>query len=431
MCYNARVANSSLGITHLLDTLRTALPPAAADKLEAARRIAHDSGLSLYLVGGSVRDLLLGRGTRDLDLVTAGDAPSMAAAVAEQLGGRLIAHRQFGTATVELDALRLDFSTARRETYPRPGALPQVVPSNMDDDLGRRDFSINAMALCLAGAGEGSLLDPRRGQGDLDHGLVRVLHSASFIDDPTRMFRAVRYEQRLGFNIERETLRLFQKALDQNALNTLSGDRIRRELESILEEERPASALLRADALGLLRAVHPGLSASAVVAIESSGPHSPLVYLAALAHPLSSQQAAAFASRLNMPREWVYVVRDAAALHLDAYQLDAQDIKPSQVVAMLNARHGSALDAARSICAGSQAAHSIERYLSEWRHATPSLKGGDLPALGVSPGPETGRMLKELGRARLDGQVSCREEEIALVESLLVHGIMEGASGTE
>ncbi len=444
------VAESSHGTTHLLDTLNTSLPPATADKLEAVRQLAHEAGVSLYLVGGAVRDLLLGLGIRDLDLVTEGDAPRLAAVIAEKQEGRLVSHSPFGTATVELDDLRLDLSTARRETYPRPGALPQVAPSNMDDDLRRRDFSMNAVALQLVGPAEGSLLDPCCGQSDIQQRKVHILHSASFIDDPTRMLRAVRYEQRLGFCMDSETLRLLQEALAHNALSTLSGDRLRHELELILNEDHPVPALHRAEELGLLGAVHPGLNAGSLGALDGSGPHPPLVYLAALAYPLSPPEADAFASRLNMPSEWASVVRDASAFNLIEYDLATEPLPPSEVVQMLNGRHLCALEAARSICAHTQTAERIRRYLSEWRHTSPSLKGGDLAGLGVAPGPETGRILRELGRARLDGLVSCREDEIALVERLLElsapelsapeqgvakqrvseQGVMEGASGT-
>lgn len=394
------------------------------------RLIARDMRVSLYLVGGSVRDLLLGRAIRDLDLVTENDGPKLAGAIAEQLGGRLVVHRKFSTATLESDDLRLDFSTARRETYPQPGALPQVAPSGMDDDLRRRDFSVNAMALGLAGHSEGALLDPCGGSADLKNEVIRVLHGTSFIDDPTRMFRAVRYAQRLGFAIEADTLRLLQDALAQNALSTLSGDRIRRELDLMLAEALPVPVLLQTEAVGLLGATYPGLSTDSLRQLDGGGVYPPLVYLAALTYPLSPQQTAGLISRLNMPSEWASVVRDASDLHVGAEVLATQDLRPSQAVDMLDGRHTWALEAARQVCSCPRVSHCIERYLSEWRHVGPCLKGGDLAALGVTPGPETGRILKELGRARLDEQVSTLEEEIALVVHLLESGLMEGVGGT-
>ena len=388
-------------------------------------------GVSLYLVGGSVRDLLVGITIRDLDLVTESEASKLASAVAEKLDGSLTIHGRFATATVQLTGLRLDFSTARCETYPQPGALPQVAPSGMHDDLWRRDFSINAMALWLAGNAENLLLDPTGGQRDLEQGIVRVLHPASFSDDPTRIFRAVRYEQRLRFTMAQNTLDLLHKALEENALATVSSDRVRRELELLFLEDRPIPGLMRAEGLGLLQAIQPGLTARYLPSLECTGPdcngpRSPLVYLAALACSLSPQQADAFVARLNMPTEWAAVVRDAAATMTRIDALGAEDLKPSEAVEMLHGRHPCALEAVRHGCNHELARHRIGSYLSEWRNTAPYLKGGDLQALGVEPGPDTGRILNELSKARLDGLASSPEEEIALVR-----GLMEGLGGRE
>ena len=382
-------------------------------------------GVSLYLVGGSVRDLLLGRHVRDLDLVTESEASKLASSLAEELDGSLVSHGRFGTATVQLPGLRVDFSTARCETYPRPGALPQVAPSGMQGDLWRRDFSINAMALCLSGRAENSLLDPTGGRPDLEQGIVRVLHPASFRDDPTRIFRAVRYEQRLQFTIARDTLDLLHESLEDNALATVSSDRIRRELELLLLEDQPIPGLTRAEGLGLLRAIQPGLTARHLPSLKCTGPHSPLVYLAALACSLSPQQAEAFVARLNMPTEWAAVARDAAATMTSIDALGTEDLKPSEVVKMLHGRHLSALEAVLHSCSHELTRHRISSYLSEWRHTAPCLKGGDLQALGVEPGPDTGRILNELCKARLDGLASSPQEEIALVR-----GLMEELGGT-
>ncbi len=388
------------------------------------RSSARDLGVSLYLVGGSVRDLLLGRNTTDLDLVTESDGPTLASSVVDRLGGRLTVHREFGTATLRLQGLRLDFSTARRESYPRPGALPEVVPSDLDDDLRRRDFSINAMALGLVGDAESRIIDPCGGWEDLERGIVSVLHPGGFTDDPTRMFRAVRYEQRLGLGIANETLRLLQEALAQNALSTVSGDRIRHELELIFDEDRCVAVLLRADTAGLLAAVNPGLRAGRLRSLEA-GRNQLLAYLAGLAYSLSPQQAEGCISRLNMPRSWAWVVRDTVALRSREDDLCATGLRPSEVVEMLEGRDLCALEAVSRLCALPLAAQRIACYLSEWRHAVPVLRGDDLSQLGVRPGRETGLILKALNRARLDGEVSRREEEVALVERILEAGPLE------
>ena len=207
---------------------RVAGAPLAA--LRALRQANQHLDLSIYLVGGSVRDLLLERPIKDLDFAVEGDAPSLAGRLAQELGGRVVLHRRFGTASVYFGDERVDLATARREHYDRPAALPRVTPAPIDEDLARRDFSINAMALPLA-AHRTSLVDPFHGQEDLELGLVRVLHPQSFVDDPTRILRAVRYEQRLGLIIEKETLGHLDRAVAAGGIAALSGDRIRNELD--------------------------------------------------------------------------------------------------------------------------------------------------------------------------------------------------------
>ena len=207
--------------------------------------------VAVYLVGGPVRDWLLGLPAKDLDFVVEGNAPELAREMASRMGGQAVVHGRFGTATLSRGDLRVDLATARRETYPAPGALPQVEPSSILDDLARRDFSINAMAAPMGGADK-TLLDPKGGLEDLGRGSIRILHSRSFRDDPTRLFRAVRYEQRLGFAIEKATETLLVDAVESDCLDSVSGDRIRHELHWIFEEKEPVRTLIRANDLGLL-----------------------------------------------------------------------------------------------------------------------------------------------------------------------------------
>ena len=201
-------------------------------------------GYSLYVVGGFVRDLLLGQPTLDLDLVVEGNAITLARRLVEKVGGRVRSHGRFGTAKLILEEPResglppaLDFVTARTEFYPHPSALPQVERSSIKQDLYRRDFTINTMAISLDRARYGELLDFYGGERDLREGLIRILHSLSFVEDPTRMLRAVRFEQRLGFEIEERTEELLRSALD--LLGRVSGDRLRHELLQILREPAP------------------------------------------------------------------------------------------------------------------------------------------------------------------------------------------------
>ncbi|MGB8875681.1 MAG: hypothetical protein WCD11_05170, partial [Solirubrobacteraceae bacterium] len=235
------------GRDELLDLVR-ALP--AAGPLLASL----DDRPGVYLVGGAVRDLLLGGVPFDLDLVVEEDAAALAAA----LGGRLTVHDRFGTSTVRLGGYAYDIGRARRETYAHPGALPEVAPAPLDEDLLRRDFTVNSIAIALGGDRAGELQTAPGALEDLKAYRLRILHDRSFIDDPTRLFRLVRYASRLGFEIEPRTRALAGEAIDGGALRTVSGPRVGAELRLLARERDPISALLGLRDLGLDRAVHPG-----------------------------------------------------------------------------------------------------------------------------------------------------------------------------
>ena len=308
-----------------LDAVADRLSEGSFALLNSLRRLAAEQAAPVYLVGGPVRDLLVGGPAQDLDFAVVGDAPALARQWAIELGGRAVVHSRFGTATLTAGKGRVDLVTARREVYPRPGGLPQVFPGTIYDDLARRDFAVNAMAWPLTGDDSG-LLAPHGGAEDLRRRLIRILHPASFLDDPTRLLRAVRYEQRLGFQLERDTESRLREGIDQGCINTVSGDRLRHELARIFAEVQPGPPLLRAAELGILAAIHPtwgnanGLrqwaeNGPAIVKETAlSNPSERLTWLAALAYPLSEGEGAGLISRLNMPKSWAAVVQDTLAL---------------------------------------------------------------------------------------------------------------------
>ena len=193
--------------------------------------LANSMRYTAFLVGGTVRDLILGKESLDLDITVEGDAIKLGELLAKELDGTLVAHKMFGTCSLALKGkLKIDFATARRETYEHPGALPKVEPSSLKDDLARRDFTINAMAVSLNKKDFGKLVDLFGGRRDLARGVIRVMHDKSFIDDPTRIFRAVRFGERLRFAIDRRTLRLIESAIKKGMLDKLSKYRINKEL---------------------------------------------------------------------------------------------------------------------------------------------------------------------------------------------------------
>ncbi len=213
----------------------------------------------VYLIGGAVRDLLLGQAPADLDLATDGDGEALVA----DLGGRVVSHERFGTWTVVVDRFSYDIARTRTETYAHPGALPDVAPAGLSEDLMRRDFTVNALAVALGGPEAGTLTAAPRAVDDLAHGRLRVFHDRSFRDDPTRLLRLARYASRLGFSVEQHTADLAASAVSDHALDTVSGPRVGRELRLLATEPQPLDALLALNELSLAQAIHPRFGVAA------------------------------------------------------------------------------------------------------------------------------------------------------------------------
>ena len=387
---------------------------------------ASQIGMPMYLVGGSVRDILLGEPAKDLDIVVEGDASVLAFEVARGLSGEAPAYSQFGTAKVKLEGQHFDLVTARQESYSKPGALPRVTPSTIREDLARRDFSINAMAIAISGPEPGRLLDLHGGRRDVKNGVIRVLHPRSFEDDATRVLRAVRYEQRFGFKLEGETQELLASAVRDGMLGTISGSRLRRELEHMLNEERPHLPISRCGELGILQVIYSPLgNGSKVNGLVGQAIESPAMsYLAALTYLLSATEGDAFIHRLRMPTRWAKVVRDTIAVRLKCS--DDPEARPSiGGPALSKVQMCNFLDrfSPVSVWVNSMLASSplvkgaLEHFLTQWRYVKPSLNGKDLISLGVEQGPLVGEVLRDLRNARIEGIINTREEEIQLART--------------
>jgi tRNA nucleotidyltransferase (CCA-adding enzyme) len=383
-------------------------------------------------VGGPVRDVLLDSPIGDLDFVVEGDAPALARDLAAEVGGEVVVHHAFRTATVTLGDDRVDIVTARKEVYAHPGALPTVAPGTIADDLARRDFSINAMAISLA-PGESSVLDRHGGLDDLGAGVVRALHSGSFADDPTRIFRAARYEQRLGFRLEDETKTWIDNALVSRYIGLLSPDRARHELERVFHESNPVPALARLTELGVLEKLSAAWSkVDAVQRLASRPRHgpgyagdsspTPMMFLAALAYEMTAGQAEDLIQRLNMPNSWAKVVRDTQTLRGLEAELASPGLLDSRTVRLLQPLSEDALRAVAQITSEKLAGRRVSKFLDELRSVSPQLDGADLMALGAPSGPELGRIIDELFDARLDGRVATVEDERRFVREALVRG---------
>jgi tRNA nucleotidyltransferase (CCA-adding enzyme) len=347
----------------------------AHPELEVVRREAEGP---VYLVGGAVRDLLLGRPGADVDLVVIGDA----VALAERLGGAGIEHERFGTVKVEVEGREVDIASARTETYPEPGALPVVAPAeSIEVDLGRRDFTINAMAIPLAD--ESRVIDPHGGEGDLGRGLLRVLHPRSFEDDPTRAIRAARYAARFGFTLEPETDRLMRRA----DLATVSADRRRAELERLAAEPTGRVAFGLLAGWGLIDLRRGGLEL--VAAVEELLKESPWAEL--------------------VPREQALV---AAALGPEGAEQVLASMwppRPGEGVEVAERRDPVELILARAL-----GADWLDQYLTTWSKVELEIDGDDLLRAGVPQGPAIGRGLREARRRRLEGEIVNRDHELAV-----------------
>ncbi len=402
----------------------------------ALKELAGSYALSVYLVGGPVRDWLMGWQMRDLDFVVESDAPSLARVLAQRVTGQVVAHHRFGTATVELDGAAIDLVTARKEVYPVPGALPVVEPASLQDDLARRDFTINAMALPLDGDA-GELVDPLGGRQDLVSGLVRTIHPKSFSDDPTRLFRAVRYEQRLDFTLSDETMSQFSAAVERRSCDTVSGDRLRHELALIFREQHPERALNRANELGLLSSLVPGLGQGEWVTRwaefgDSDGKGQDAEWrpwLAALAYPLGTADGEALIRRLNMPRNWARVVRSSNELRAMTDSLSSSGLSLSVLARLLDGLEADTIGIVSSISDSPQMARNLNRYLESNGDLRPALKGGDLLKMGVPSGPMIGKVLSELRDLRLDRRISSEEEERQWVKKLVATQGFSGGRG--
>ena len=408
--------------TDISSRLAVAMPQEMMVFLRNAAEAAAVRGHRLFLVGGAVRDILLGRPGFDIDLSVEGDAIELARALAE-CPDNVTVHHRFNTARLKWGGHCIDLARSRQETYPRPGALPVVRPGSIEEDLNRRDFSVNAMAVSLNHNDWGQLIDRHAGQSDIERRIIRVLHPASFVDDATRIWRAVRYEQRLGFVIEAETLQFLKRDLPM--LKTISPDRQRYELECVLAEAEPEKVFHRADTLGLLKTIHPALkgdkwleTASARLRELNAKP-APEAYLALLGWRLSKTDKAEFIASLRLTRRQCQALSDSNVINDEIPVLASQQTAPSTIASRIRGLGADALLAAMAAVDSNLARANLAGFTGIWCYITPELTGDDLKLLGVPQGAGIKRLLDELRNKRLDGIIASREQEIAFIRRWL------------
>jgi len=417
------------------------IPARPLQLLEHIGRLADEQGVAVYLVGGVVRDLLLKRENLDLDLIVEGDGIAFARLVADRAGAGLAVFERFATARLAFpDSLKMDIATTRREAYAESAVLPTVQAASIEEDLSRRDFTINAIAVQLNLDHFGRVRDPYEGRRDLRARMIRVLHAGSFEDDPTRIFRAIRFEQRFGFRLERTTVGLLAQAASTDLIRGLSGPRLRNEILLLFAEREPVRAIARMGQLKLLRFLHSRLCytkhVKQVVAAVPKAlvwwarrfPDSvidrPVVYLMALSGESSHAVVGVMIRRLTLSRVQAknmgFVGRrvDHALKRLT----DKRTATPSQVYRLLadfsdealvlllakqmSARHGARLSLLK---------RHLVAYVNN-KSVKTVLTGRDLQAMGLQPGPQYKTILGKLLDARIDGMIKTEAEERALVE---------------
>ena len=384
----------------------------------------------IYLVGGSVRDVLLGAEGFDIDIAVEGDAIALARELARLMRGRIRAHEKFGTAVVLYgDDARVDVVTTRSEFYEAPAALPSVEHANIREDLFRRDFTVNAMAVSLKAGDYGRLVDPFGGRQDIAARRLRVLHNLSFVDDPTRIFRAVRYESRLGFRLDEHGVALAHSCVEMGLFDDLSSARLRDELVDILDETDAPRSILRLAEIGVAAAVHPHLAADEEAAglVERvfvlRDRHAPEVPrwrlgLAVLARRLPTYEVYSWLGRLRLRRRDIERIVAAVVFAPRLVERLQRDLSPAEIVSLVEPVSPDA----PLIALAMQELPALEQYFESLRGIELEIDGGDLVEMGLVQSPRVGEILAELRRRKLNGALSGRAAELKAARSLIGEG---------
>ncbi len=414
------------------------LPGQLQDLIKLTEDISLGIGMPAYLVGGFVRDLILGVRNLDLDIVIEGDAIRFAAEFASCRKAKIVSHRRFGTATVFISSsLKVDFATARKEVYPEAACLPVVTYGALRDDLVRRDFTVNAMAISLNYPDFGTLVDLFNGRLDLKKRLVRILHDLSFIEDPTRILRAVRFEQRYDFKIEPRTLKHLKESVRLKMLHKIQPQRVRDELILILKEDEPVKPIMRLSGLSGLSFISRGMSVSKktfalLKAVESQikwfrQTHilrrkldTWIMYFMALADSRDNVQVREICKR--------FVFRKGEEKRIMSYkkispglirELRQARIKPSRIFELLEPLSYEVILLIRARYRGRYLQKNIADFLKMYNGMRIYTSGEHLRQLGLLPGPRYQKIFHRVLNARLDGLVKTKEDELNLVKKLL------------
>jgi len=417
---------------NLSSWLREKFPPDLFRLLKLSGEVADECGFQAYLVGGSVRDLLRGEENLDLDIVIEGDGIQFARTIGERLHAKVRTHQKFGTAQIFLNTFKLDVATARTEYYESPGALPKVETSSIKKDLYRRDFTINTLAVKLNPKEFGMLIDFFGGQRDLREKTIRVLHNLSFVEDPTRAFRAVRFSERFGFKISKHTENLIKSTIEMHLFDRLSGPRLYEELLLSFQETDPIRTIKRISDFGLLKVICPNLVFSEglesilrsmhetltwfnLLFLEEK-PDTGVLYLMALLSSLKEEDLRTTMERLSpSPRVKDLILHGIASARDLLKKLPVRD--PAEIYRLFHAQKLEVVLFSMALSRDRQKQKTISRYLTELRNIKPVLTGEDLKNMGIPPGPIYSRLLGELLEEKMRGRVKSREDEEQFIKN--------------
>jgi len=405
--------------------------------LKSVADVAAHNQVSVYVVGGFVRDLLLNIKNVDIDLVVEGDGIIFAEKLAEKFDGRTSMYKKFRTATLMLQGQpNIDVATARTESYSRPASLPDVEPSTIKLDLARRDFTVNSMAVKLSERGTFYLIDLFGGEIDLKNGLIRILHDRSFVDDPCRIFRAIRFEQRFEFYMEGQTKQLMRSAIENNLIDKLSGDRLMNEIKILLSEADPVRCVDRMRELSLLQTIAPEIFDddfhwTIMKKVDSAlgwadtipmttKPEAWFVYFHTLFMVTDDEVFEGMMMRLNFPSN-IYgrMCLDRECFVEAMHDLSGErELKPSEIYDIFSKQSPETVILLLAACSNKRMEEYVELYFKKYcASAKIELSGDDLIGMGMEPGSSFNDVFKVLRDARVNGQVTSRDEEIVLVES--------------
>lgn len=417
--------------------IKDRLPDDIFSLLAKCGELAENMGFQSYIVGGFVRDILLDRDNYDVDLVVEGEGIAFARRLAQEFGGRVRAHHKFQTAVVILDSgQKIDVATARLEYYEHPAALPTVELSSIKMDLYRRDFSINALAVHLNPENFGKLVDFFGGQRDIKDKIIRVLHSLSFVEDPTRIIRAIRFEQRFSFRIGSQTEKLIKNAVELNIFHELSGARIFHELKMIFDESNPLGCISKMEHFGLLRNIHPLLKLTPGinnVLLETEKVinwfqllyteediQKWILYLLGLLNTINDAQAKIIFNRFNLSQKQEQIfftlraqIREAVAR---LYEWNRKKGNLSSLYFILNPLPAEGLLFLMARSQKEDLRKKISYFITQLRNIEPQLSGKDLKKLGIEPGPLYGQILQQLKAAQIDGLSCNRQDQLEWVK---------------